>query len=240
MKERQCLGNEWRRQKGFLSLIEERTQVTKMHTTSKIIVGIALGAMLALHFIWPRILFKAEEIAFCRRFVLDNSAVRDYLGAIKSIKLVNNKGTRGVIWSTEEGKVTDGIYRFLVNGESRKGRVRAHWQKKHDVMEVTKLSMRKGFAGTMILWPESQATVRFADYILPSHVWDGIISLGIAGLCLLFHAGFKRRAKWATLFFFFVARSERMRAFMKLVCIFAGLTSLIESALCFLNVTTLF
>ena len=167
--------------------------------------------MVALQFIGLQgILFKAEEIAFCRRFLLDNSTVREYFGALKSVKLVNNKGTRGVTWSTEEGKVIDGIYRFRVNGESRKGRVRVHWQKSHDAMKVTRLSMRVGLAGTRVLWPESQ--VSSADYIFPSHVWDGIISVAIAGLCLLFYVGFKKRSKWAEFFFFFVARSEKWRA----------------------------
>lgn len=209
-----------------------------MRTRSMIITAVVLSApILALLLIGNLLAFKAQEVEFCKRFVLDNSAAQDYFGLIKSVSLVRTAGGREVEWNSN-GKISHGTYHFRVKGAKRKGRIRVHWRTAGGTTKVSRLSVRVGLAGTRVIWPEYQGTS--VSYILPSNVWDGIISLGVGGLCLLFYVGFKKRARWATLFFFFVARSERMRNFMKWVSVFAAFTSFVESILCFLNIWTLF
>jgi len=209
-----------------------------MRTRSMIITGVVLSAPLLAFLLVGNILaFKAQEVKFCKRFVLDNSAAQDYFGPIKSVRLVRTAGGREVGW-TSNGKISHGTYHFRVKGAKRKGRIRVHWRTAGGTMKVSQLSIRAGLAGTRVIWPEYQDTS--IGYIFPSNVCDGIILFCVGGLCLLFYAGFKKRARWATMFYFAVPRSERMQNFIKWIWAFSAFTSFVGSILCFLNIWTLF
>jgi hypothetical protein len=210
-----------------------------MRKRTKIIVGIALcSSIFALEFIWPRVCFKSEEIEFCKAFLSDDPAIRGHFGSITSVELAGNKGTRGTVWNSSKGRISYGVYHFRVESAERKGTVRVRWEDRNGRMIVDRVRMRTGIAGTHQLWPTYKATP--GSYILPSHVWDGFISLGATGFLVLTYYGLRKHRRWA-LFIFFIARlSEGVNSTIRYLCVVASVCAFIESILCFLNFTTLF
>jgi hypothetical protein len=184
-----------------------------------------------LFIVFPTILFPEDEAEFCKNFLLNNKAVNEHFGQIKSIKLVRGGG---LSWSSSGER--DGTCHFRVKGTMLKNVIKVRWEEKNKKMEITRVWMRQGLAGTQTFYPYQMGDV----YILPSNIWDGIISWASAAICFLFYFGFKNRKKWATFFYFFVARNEKMRRFMQVIAILAGIWAIIEGFLCFLNIKTLF
>ena len=193
-----------------------------------------LGAALSFQFLFSKLIYKPQEVEQCKAFVMNNTDIKDFFGKIKSVKLRVKGGGRGV--STQEG--ISGSCSFMVKGSKQKGNIKAKWRKDDDKITVTQVSMREGLVGTRILWPESQVTP--TDYMLPSHVWDGIISLVMVPLAFFFYINCKRNGKLVRFVFPYVTWTEGRRGVMELLFLVAAFASVILSILCFLNIYTLF
>lgn len=209
--------------------------IAKKDIKSLVMVIIALlAASLVFEFIASKLIYNPQEVEQCKAFVMNDTDIQDFFGTIKNVKLRVQGGGRSV--STKEG--ISGSCSFRVSGIKQKGAIKVKWKKDDDKITVTQISMREGFTGTRILWPKSEATS--VNYILPSHIWDGIILLVGASLVFFFYRNSKKNGKMVKLFFPFVNWSERSRAIMELLFIVASLGSIILSILCFLNIYTLF
>jgi len=198
-----------------------------------VIGGIAfLAAAWAFQFMVSKLIYKPDEVSQCKAFVINNANIQDFFGTIESIKLRVKGGGRTV--STKEG--ISGSCSFKITGSKQKGNIKVKWQKNNGKISVTLVSMRQGLAGTSTLWPKATSVA----YILPSHVWDGIILLGMALIVFSLYLDTKRNGKWVKLFFAFATKSESSRAIMELLFLVGVIAQVIWSILCFLNISTLF
>ena len=194
-------------------------------------VGIAV---IACYLIIVRIfIFDHPEIEQCKTFLLDNTAIRFFFGTIESIevKLIGS----GKDVSSKKG--TSGYYSFRLKGSNRKANVKVLWRLSNGKVEVTQVSMRTGFAGTVILWPESEATP--SQYLLPSHIWDGIILLFLAFLNFLLHLNAKKNGKIVQYLYPAMLRIGNTTT-MAWGFLIVGYGCIAYSILCFLNICTLF
>ena len=97
--------------------------------------------------------------------------------------------------------------------------------------------MREGLAGTRTLWPISNDVS--PDYIFPSHIWDGFISLLLSGVYYIIYI-FVKKGKIITLFFPFITKNGTVHKCINWLLIASVLCGFISSILCFLNVYILF
>jgi hypothetical protein len=190
--------------------------------------------VLVFQFIFSKLIYKHEEVEQCKVFAMNSTNIQDFFGTIESIELRVKGGGRSV--STEEG--ISGSCSFRIKGTEQKGNIKVEWRKNDGKINITRISMREGLAGTRILWPQAKATS--VGYILPSHVWDGIISLVGAPLIFFFYLNSKRNGRLVRFFFPFINRSESSQVIMQLFFLVAAFGSMLLSILCFLNIYTLF
>ncbi len=166
----------------------------KQYSKTRIILFIVFILLVLVGFLFLLFatkFFQEEEAEFCKNFLLNNKAVNDHFGQIKSIKLVRGGG---LSWSSSGER--NGTCHYRVKGTMSKNIIKVRWEEKNNKMEITRVWMRQGLAGTQTFYPHQMGDV----YILPSNIWDGIISLAAAAICFLFYFGFKNRKKWATFF----------------------------------------
>jgi len=203
-------------------------------TLLALIIAALLVAALTFKFLFSKLVYRPQEVEQCKAFTMNNTDIQDFFGTIKSMRLRVKGGGRSV--STKEG--VSGSCSFRVKGSKQKGNIIIEWRKDGDKITVTQISMREGLVGTGTLWPKSLVTP--SDYMVSSHVWDGIILLVIASLAFFFYLNSKRNGRLVRFFFPFINRSESNRVVMELLLLVATFGNIILSVLCFLNIYTLF
>ena len=195
---------------------------------------IVIGGIIAI-ILFPVLYFsthKPDEIEQCKTFLIGNKNLQAHFGPIKSVRArwINS----GRSYSSKRG--TSGYYSFWINGNRKRGSIKVYWELKNGKIQVSKISAREGFNGKRVLWPENVGKAE--DYLLASHVWDGIICLLITALNYLFFLSSGKEGKLFRLFYHpslrFGSPSFYSRVFLISTFGFSAL-----SVLCFFNIFTL-
>jgi len=185
------------------------------------ILVVAIGGL----FVVKTELFSGPEAEQCKAFVLKNAEVQNFFGTIKSVTVRFVGSGR-----TEKQNAIWGYYSFVVKGSKQTGEIRVEWNMHGINADVTRISVRTGLMGENQLWPPSKTEV--SKCLLPSHIWDGIILLGMSFINFLFHISIRKNGSLVRFFYPPALRLTKLTW----TFLISAIALFLYSIICFLNI----